>query len=103
MLVEYMKKHQSAVQAACLGVMQNLSSNGIFHQQLLDHGALDALDSSKGVKGGMLGIQCATILYNFSLREQSLGPMIQRGGIFLVTHLSFSDVIKVRNTDVISL
>lgn len=95
MLVELMKKHKPFVQAACLGVMQNLSSITAFHRQLLERGVLEALDSSKDVDGGALGAQCGAVLYNFSFEEKSITKMMELGGIFLVTHLSYSNVIKV--------
>lgn len=95
MLVDLMKKHNPSVQAACLGVMQNLSSVGTFHRQLLERGVLEALDSSKDVDGGTLSSQCAAVLYNFSLSEKSIAQMMELGGIFLITHLSYSNVVKV--------
>lgn len=95
MLVELMKKHNPFVQAACLGALQNLSSVSTFHRQLLERGVLEALDSSKDVDGGALGAQCAAVLYNFSFEEKSITKMMELGGIFLVTHLSYSNVIKV--------
>lgn len=95
MLVELMKKHKPFVQAACLGALQNLSSVRSFHRQLLERGVLEALDSSKDVDGGALGAQCAAVLYNFSLEEKGITKMMELGGIFLVTHLSYSNVIKV--------
>lgn len=98
MLVDLMKKHKPSVQAACLGAMQNLSLTIAFHRKLLERGVLEALDSSKDVDGGALGAQCAAILYNFSLHEKSITQMIELGGIFLVTHLSYSNNIKVRST-----
>lgn len=98
MLVDLMKKHGPSVQAACLGVMQNVSSNNAFHRQLLEQGVLEALDAAKDVDGGALGAQCAAVLYKFSLFEQSLTQMMELGAIFLVTHLSYSNVIKVRVT-----
>lgn len=98
MLVDLMKKHKPSVQAACLGALQNLSSTTAFHRQLLERGVLEALDSSKDVDGGGLGAQCAAVLYNFSLHEKSITQMMELGGIFLVTHLSYSNVIKVRSS-----
>ena len=95
MLVELMKKHEPFVQAACLGAIQNLSSVSTFQRQLLERGVLEALDSSKDVDGGALGAQCAAVLYNFSFEEKSITKMMELGGIFLVTHLSYSNVIKV--------
>ena len=95
MLVELMKKHKPFVQAACLGALQNLSSDSSFHRQLLERGVLEALDSSKDVDGGALGAQCAAVLYYFSFEEKSITKMMELGGIFLVTHLSYSNVIKV--------
>lgn len=95
MLVELIKKHNLSVQAACLGALQNLSSVTAFHRQLLERGVLEAVDSSKDVDGGALSAQCAAILYNFSLDEKSISKMMELGGIFLVTHLSYSNVIKV--------
>lgn len=96
MLVDLIKKHGPSVQTACLGVMQNLSSNSAFHQKLLEQGVLEALDAAKDVDGGALGSQCAAVLYNFSLEEKSLTQMMELGAIFLVTHLSHSHVMKVR-------
>lgn len=90
-----MKKHKTPVQAACLGVMQNLSLTSDFHQRLLAQGVLEALDSSKDVDGGALSAQCAAVLYNFSLHDKSITQMMDLGGIFLVTHLSYSNVVKV--------
>lgn len=90
-----MKKHKTPVQAACLGVMQNLSLTSDFHQRLLAQGVLEALDSSKDVDGGALSAQCAAVLYNFALHEKSITQMMDLGGIFLVTHLSYSNVVKV--------
>lgn len=90
-----MKKHKPFVQAACLGALQNLSSVSSFHRQLLERGVLEAIDSSKDVDGGALGAQCAAVLYNFSFEEKSITKMMELGGIFLVTHLSYSNVIKV--------
>lgn len=95
MLVDLVKKHKPSVQAACLGVMQNLSSTPAFHRQLLERGVLEALDSSKDGDGGALGVQCAAVLYNFSLQEKSVTQMVELGGVFLVTHLSYSNVLKV--------
>lgn len=95
MLVELMKKHKPFVQAACLGALQNLSSVSSFHLQLLERGVLEALDSSKDVDGEALSAQCAAVLYNFSFVEKSITKMMELGGIFLVTHLSYSNVIKV--------
>lgn len=96
MLVDLMKKHGPSVQAACLGVMQNVSTNNAFHRRLLEQGVLEALDAAKDVDGGALSAQCAAVLYNFSLFEQSLTHMVDLGAIFLATHLSYSNVIKVR-------
>lgn len=96
MLVGFIKRHPPAVQATCLGTMQNLSSNGAFHERLLGGGTLEALDSAKDAEEGTLAVQCATVLYNFSLREQSLAPMLELGGIFLVTQLSYSKALMVR-------
>lgn len=90
-----MKKHEPFVQAACLGALQNLSSVSTFQRQLLERGVLEALDSSKDVDGGALGAQCAAVLYNFSFEENSITKMMELGGIFLVTHLSYSNVTKV--------
>lgn len=90
-----MKKHNLSVQAACLGALKNLSSVTAFHRQLLERGVLEAVDSSKDVDGGALSAQCAAILYNFSLEEKSISKMMELGGIFLVTHLSYSNIIKV--------
>lgn len=59
---------------------------------------LEALDSSKDVDGGALGAQCAAVLYNFSFEEKSITKMMELGGIFLVTHLSYSNVIKASHT-----
>lgn len=95
MLVDLMKKHKTPVQAACLGVIQNLSLTSDFHQQLLAQGVLEALNSTKDVDGGVLSAQCAAVLYNFSLHEKSITQMMDLGGIFLVTHLSYSNVVKV--------
>lgn len=103
MLVDLVKKHEPSVQAACLGVIQNLSSNKEFHRQLLERGVLEALDASKDVEGGALGVQCATVLYNFSHHEQSLAHVTELGGIFLVTHLSYSHIIKVKRLSSSSL
>lgn len=97
MLIDVVKKHDPSVQAVCLGVMQNLSSNTKFHRRLLERGVLEALDSSKDVDAGALGAQCAAVLYNFSLHEESISQMMELGGIFLVTHLSYSHTIKVRS------
>eukprot|EP00903_Cladosiphon_okamuranus_P011079 g10458.t1 len=96
MLVELMKKHKPFVQAACLGALQNLSSVGSFHRQLLERGVLEALDSSKDADGGALGAQCAAVLYNFSFEEKSITKMMELGGIFLLTHLSYSNVIQTK-------
>lgn len=96
MLVDLIKKHGPSVQTACLGVMQNLSSNSAFHRKLLEQGVLEALDAAKDVDGGAMGSQCAAVLYNFSLEEKSLTQMMELGAIFLVTHLSYSHVMKVR-------
>lgn len=98
MLIDVVKKHDPSIQAVCLGVMQNLSSNTAFHRRLLERGVLEALDSSKDVDAGALGVQCAAVLYNFSLHEESITQMMELGGIFLVTHLSYSHTIKVRST-----
>lgn len=98
MLVALTKSHTRAVQATCVSVLQNLSLNGTFHGRLLERGALEALDSSKDADDGALAVPCATVLYNFSLREQSLGLMLELGGIFLVTHLSYSKLMEVRSS-----
>lgn len=95
MLVELMKKHETAVQAACLGILQNLSKIKSFHGLLLERGVLEAIDLVKDVDGGSLGAQCAAVLYNFSFEEKSITKMMELGGIFLVTHLSYSNSIKV--------
>lgn len=89
-----MKKHKPAVQAACLGALQNLSAISMFHRSLLDRGVLEAIDSSKDIDGGALGAQCAAVLYNFSFEEKSITKMMELGGIFLVTHLSYSNSVK---------
>ncbi|CAM9586169.1 unnamed protein product, partial [Hapterophycus canaliculatus] len=94
MLVGLMKKHDPLVQAACLGALQNLSAINAFHGLLLERGVLEAIDSSKDVDGGALGAQCAAVLYNFSFEEKSITKMMELGGIFLVTHLSYSNCIK---------
>ncbi|CAM9140790.1 unnamed protein product [Ectocarpus sp. 6 AP-2014] len=96
MLVELVKKHNLSVQAACLGALKNLSSVTAFHRQLLERGVLEAVDSSKDVDGGALSAQCAAILYNFSFEEKSISKMMELGGIFLVTHLSYSNIIKTK-------
>lgn len=97
-LVDLAKKREPSIQAACLGVMQNLSSNTAFHRQLLEGGVLEALDSCKDVDEGALGTQCAAILYNFSLSDESITQMMDLGCISIVTHLSYSNILKVRGT-----
>ncbi|CAM9466039.1 unnamed protein product [Scytosiphon promiscuus] len=94
MLVELMKKHGASVQAACLGVFQNLSTIESFRRLLLERGVLEAIDSVKDVDGGALGARCATVLYNFAFEEKSITKMMELGGIFLVTHLSYSNSVK---------
>ncbi|CAB1104642.1 unnamed protein product [Ectocarpus sp. CCAP 1310/34] len=96
MLVELVKKHNLSVRAACLGALKKLSSVTAFHRRLLERGVLEAVDSSKDVDGGALSAQCAAILYNFSLEEKSISKMMELAGIFLVTHLSYSNIIKTK-------
>lgn len=99
-LVDFAKKREPSIQAACLGVMQNLSPNTASHQQLLEGGVLEALDSCKDVDEGALGTQCAAVLYNFSLHGNgnSITQMVDLGCLPIVTHLSYSNVLKVRGT-----
>lgn len=102
-LVDLAKKREPSIQAACLGVMQNLSLNTAFHRQLLEGGVLEALDSCKDVDEGALGHQCAAVLYNFSLNDKSVTQMMELGCISIVTHLSYFNVLKVRGTTPLQL
>ncbi|CAM9314083.1 unnamed protein product, partial [Discosporangium mesarthrocarpum] len=96
LVVELTKAHGALVQAACLGTLQNLSMNHLFHCHLLDGGVMEALDTAKDVDQGALGGQCASVLYNFSHNKTSIAHVIELGGVFLLTHLSYSHFNKTK-------
>ncbi|CAM9171462.1 unnamed protein product, partial [Choristocarpus tenellus] len=96
LLVELVKKYQPIVQAACLGTLQNLSTNTLFQRQMLNGGVMEALEAAKDVDGGALSGQCASVLYNFSHHEPTITQVIELGGVFLLTHLSYAHFNKTK-------